>query len=446
MHTPLLAFTKEPTVGASPFDGDALNRVQLAEKLTGYIDRLNAGAVLAIDAPWGEGKTWFGKNWVKKLENEEYRVAYIDAFEQDYIEDPFMLLAAELLGMIEDKSQAKMLLTKKAVSVAKATISIGAKVGMGLLAKYALGGVDLGEEIEDAISDASGESANLSTKWIEDSFEKHNENKNTIVAFKDELTKYASSQDKPIVIFIDELDRCKPDFAVRLIERIKHFFDVPNVVFVLLLNREQLEKAVKGVYGSETDGAAYLGKFVNFFFKLPKPSPKDYNPEQHIEKFVVTTFHKYNFPKDESEAEIASLIMFFAIQFDLSLRDIERAIALYAFAYPVQKLNQILIYFIVIKQKFPIKFVQMVEGNKDIHKEFQEKINTLLQIATETGNTGNQNALKIFKEWHEAYSSGFVTLGENYKRIHRFMNEWEDTKYEDMLPYFSKQIDLVIGR
>ncbi len=292
MNEPLLAFHKEPIVGTRPFDGDTLNRAQLADKLTGYIDRLNAGAVLAIDAPWGEGKTWFGRNWAKKLGNEEYRVAYIDAFEQDYIEDPFILLAAELLSMVEDKSQAKMLLTKKATNVAKATFSISTKIGMGLLTKYALGGVDLGEEIEGAISDASEESANLSSKWIEDSFAKHDKNKNTIAAFKDELTKYASSQDKPIVIFIDELDRCRPDFAVSVIERIKHFFDVPNVVFVLLLNRDQLEKAVKGVYGSETDGAAYLGKFVNFFFRLPKSKAADYHSESDIERFVVTTFHK----------------------------------------------------------------------------------------------------------------------------------------------------------
>ena len=34
-------------------DNDRLERRQLAEKLTGYLERLNDGAVLAIDAPWG---------------------------------------------------------------------------------------------------------------------------------------------------------------------------------------------------------------------------------------------------------------------------------------------------------------------------------------------------------------------------------------------------------
>ncbi len=446
MGTPLLAFEKEAFVDEQAFAKDTLNREQLADKLTNYIDRLRAGAVLAIDAPWGEGKTWFGRNWAKKLKDNGYRVAYIDAFEKDYIDDPFVLLASELLSVTDERSRAKVQLTKKAVNVVKATLSIGTKMGAGLATKYLLGGVELGDEIESAISNASKEGAAISTEWIEKRFSEYEENKKTIEVFKVELAEFAASQEKPVVIFVDELDRCKPDFAISLIERIKHFFDVPNVVFVLLLNREQLEKAVKGVYGSETDGAAYLGKFVNFFFKLPKPSPRDYNPEQYMERFVVSTFNKYNFPQDKTNTEIMDLIIFFSIQFDLSLRDIERVIALYAFAYPVRELNQVLIYFIVIKQKFPHEFEQLVKGDKKTHEKFQKMIETFLNIAIERGNTANKNALLVFKEWHEAYSSGFEIIGENYRRIYGYMNQWNDIGYEDMLSYFAKQIDLEIER
>ena len=446
MSKPQLAFEKEPFVEERPFAKDKLGREELANKLTNYIDRLRAGAVLAIDAPWGEGKTWFGRNWAKKLQDGGYRVAYIDAFEQDYIDDPFVLLASELLSVTDERSKAKAQLTKKAANVVKATLSISAKIGTGLATKYLLGGVELGDEIESAISDASNEGAAITSEWIEKSFAEHEENKRTIEAFREELTKFAASQKKPVVIFVDELDRCKPDFAISLIERIKHFFDVPNVVFVLLLNRKQLEYAVKGVYGSNTDGAAYLGKFVNFFFKLPKPSPRDHNAEEYIERFVVSTFNKYNFPQDRTNVEIMELIIFFSIQFDLSLRDIERVIALYAFAYPVKRLNQVLIYFIVIKQKFPHEFEQLVYGNKSIHKEFQERLELLLDIVDKKGTSANKRTLLVFKEWHEAYSSGFEIIGENYERIHGLMPQWDDIRYEDMLPYFAKLIDLDIER
>ena len=122
MSTPQLAFKKEPFVEEQPFAKDKLGREELAKKLTNYIDRLQAGAVLAIDAPWGEGKTWFGRNWAKKLKDDGYRVAYIDAFEQDYINNPFVLLASELLNVTDERSKAKVQLTKKAVWNAPKTV------------------------------------------------------------------------------------------------------------------------------------------------------------------------------------------------------------------------------------------------------------------------------------------------------------------------------------
>ena len=45
-----------------------------------------------------------------------------------------------------------------------------------------------------------------------------------------------------LVIFIDELDRCQPLFAVRLLERVKHYFDNPNITFVFSTNVEELQK------------------------------------------------------------------------------------------------------------------------------------------------------------------------------------------------------------
>ena len=85
---PQLSLQRIAIVGDNAFDGDKLGRKELGERLTGYIDRLREGSVLAIDAPWGEGKTWFGRNWAKHLKEKEHKVVFIDAFEQDYMEDP----------------------------------------------------------------------------------------------------------------------------------------------------------------------------------------------------------------------------------------------------------------------------------------------------------------------------------------------------------------------
>ena len=441
-HLPSLSFTKTPIVGKNPFDGDYLKRKELAIKLTNYVDRLKEGAVLAIDAPWGEGKTWFGRNWEAQLKLDGYKSVYIDAFEQDYIQDPFMLLASELLSIVEEKSHAKTQLKNKSLAVLKATTTIGSKIGAGLVTKYLLGGVELGDEIEKAISDASKETAALTSKTIEKKFDEYEQDKLTISAYKEELTKYAEQQDKPIVIFIDELDRCKPTFAVSVIERIKHFFDVPNVVFVLLLNKDQLEKAVRGVYGTETDGAAYLGKFVNLFLKLPKVKPSDNFSESNIERFVVTTFHKYNFPNARGKADLTRLLIFFSVQFELSLRDIERTLAMLAFAYPIPHLDQILIYVIVLKQKDSKMFELLLNNDVEAHQTMVEKFDRMLEISLRHGGS-QKGALTRLQDWHKACASNFEDTNDNFLRIHSMIEQgFNEVAYSQMFNYFAKQIDL----
>ena len=443
MELPLLAMEKSQIVGEIPFDTDLLNRRELAKKLTSYIERLRTGAVLAIDAPWGDGKTWFGKNWAKQLKDDGYSVAYIDAFEQDYIDDPFILLASELLDIVKDKSQSKMKLTKKATNVVKATASISAKVGMGLITKYALGGVDLGDEIEGAISEASKDAANKSSKWIEESFKKHSENKKSITEFKKELEKYATSQDKPIIIFIDELDRCKPDFSISLIERIKHFFDVPNVVFVLLLNREQLEKAIKGVYGVETDASAYLGKFINFFFNLPKVDSADTN-RRRIRNFIKHSIVKYRFP-DNVNLAISDFEMYI-FSFNLSLRDIEKAIALYAFAQPYDRMSTsyILIYMIVLKLKEPSLFKRMMLSDIEAHKEMRDKINEFKE-RTKVNDKVEEVWFNLFYLWHDAYvRRDFTDFTAFMYNNHGINQPFRYIEPQNIFTYFGEKIDLSI--
>lgn len=85
-----------------PFAGDLLQRTRLADRLTGYINRLENGAVIAIDALWGEGKTWFASNWAARLHREGYPVVFIDAFAENDELDPFFILAAELALLFED--------------------------------------------------------------------------------------------------------------------------------------------------------------------------------------------------------------------------------------------------------------------------------------------------------------------------------------------------------
>jgi len=81
---------------------------------------------------------------------------------------------------------------------------------------------------------------------------------------------------KPIVVLVDELDRCRPDYAIELLERIKHLFSVNGYVFVFALARDQLEKSVGHRYGEKFDASGYLERFFDFRFGLPDPDLAEY--------------------------------------------------------------------------------------------------------------------------------------------------------------------------
>jgi KAP-like P-loop domain-containing protein len=438
---PKLSASNRNYVGSTAFADDRLDRKPLAEKLTSYLERLNDGAVLAIDAPWGEGKTWFGKNWAKHLEDNDYKVIYIDAFEQDYIEDPFMLLTSEIINIIEDGDDIGETLKKSGVEITKALLPIGAKALLNFGSKVLLGSSDISEDIKEALEDGTNITSELTSEWIKESLEAHTHDKGVMQEFKTQLTAYADKQDKPIVIFIDELDRCKPNFAVNLVERIKHFFDVPNIVFVLLLNREQLEKAVKGVYGSETNASAYLGKFVNFFFALPKPIRDGLNYDNRLQTFINATMNKYNFTRDgNSHDGFTTHLKVWAFYFDMSLRDIEKAVALYSFSGEV---NWVATYLIVFKVKKPNLFKKLVFGDIEAHQEAKKMIEEFIKISN-LKKLYDENYLIQYLQWHEAYLNNFTEVGDGFLSLlqghYRYTND-----PSIFLPNLAKSIDLQIN-
>ncbi|MBK7299972.1 MAG: hypothetical protein IPI79_05945 [Moraxellaceae bacterium] len=317
----------------TPFEGDVLEREKLAIKMTGYLSRLKAGAVLAIDAPWGEGKSWFGRHWAAYLNKSEqnYRVVYIDAFEQDYVEDPFVLIATELAQLIEDDKTLFDSFSEASYSVIRTLTTFSVPLIPYLMAMidpsylFAIAPVAAvklkelmsNDEIKALTDKTQEKSIEAANEWIKQKFLAHEEEKNSVINFRNELREIA--KEKQTIIFIDELDRCRPDFAVKIIERIKHFFNVENVVFVLLLNREQLQNAVKGIYGEKTDAATYLGKFVNFFFNLPKIENHD-SYSSNIYNYTQKEAKKYQVVTQDFIDTFTPLASFFK----LSLRDIEK--------------------------------------------------------------------------------------------------------------------------
>lgn len=366
-----LAIRQAEPVGESAFAGDLLERRKLALQLTQYLDQLKVGAVLAIDAPWGEGKSWFGQNWAKLLAEapHNHKVVCINAFAQDYLEDPFLLLAAEIAELLDDGKETAQAFREKAAGVMKTLLPVGTKALINLAGRVVLGAGSLSDDFGDAAKSVMDGTADATGKWMEKKLAGYLDEKKSLEFFREELAKFAAAQDKPVVVFVDELDRCRPSFAVQLIERIKHLFDVPNLIFILLLNREQLEKAIKGVYGAETDASAYLGKFVHLFLRLPKGGER---ASDYHRNFVADVVNRYGFGDSRRDAvsNLVHVLADWVAPANLSLRDIERACALIVMSNALEKRGmEFLVYVVVLKIKYPGLYERLVRNEEAAHRE-----------------------------------------------------------------------------
>ena len=128
---------------------------------------------------------------------------------------------------------------------------------------------------------------------------------------------------RPLVVMIDELDRCRPSYAVELLEVAKHLFSVDQIVFVLAVNRSELAHSVKALYGDGFDAEGYLGRFFDVDFRLPEP-----DRESFINSLITSTNIEGYFDNLDQRVErepAQSLLQSFLGRSNLSLRQVAQA-------------------------------------------------------------------------------------------------------------------------
>ncbi len=334
---PQLALAKDnyETINTA-FEGDLWERKALGEHLTRYVDRLNVGAVLALDARWGEGKTWFARHWRKHLEQTEHQVIYLDAFANDYLEDPFLIISSEIANTLESNADPDLLKSFKQ-KAAKAyqvllpnlpqlIIGLGLNlVGAGFLSSTVQKTYESGKELVDGMGESLSEQIKEN---IEKKIENYETEKQSLNSFKDSLRDLAASLDKPLVFIIDELDRCRPDFSIRMIERIKHFFDIPNIVFVLVMDKTQLTKVICHNYGYDNEiSEEYLDKFIDFTIYLEKAKIEDKNYEESVSN-ILQALGLLN--ETDSKNNLYYDCIIYSIDKGLTLRQLKKILNQYA--------------------------------------------------------------------------------------------------------------------
>ncbi len=130
----------------------------------------------------------------------------------------------------------------------------------------------------------------------------------------------------PLVVIIDELDRCRPSYATELLEVAKHFFVVNNIVFVLAVNRSELAHSIRALYGESFDALGYLRRFFDIDFRLPDPDRRRYI-EATLESLQIQSYFERTVDRDAALDfhDMRNLIMAFFDTHHLSIRTVGQA-------------------------------------------------------------------------------------------------------------------------
>lgn len=249
------------------FDTDLLGRKPVSQRLSEIIDRIEDPLVIALDGPWGTGKSYFLQRWVgaHTLQNSgRAQTIYFDAFAHDYLSDPLVALVSAISARLDnDQPSALQQVKTAAAKFVKPLTRIG-------LAAATAGASTAFEAVGDAVLIAG---KNEAENAVTDLWKDQSDRLAAMKQFREGLESLTVCPDSgvpiPIAFVVDELDRCRPDFALELLEIVKHFFAVPHVHFVLGVNLSSLENCVRVRYGTNINAGAYLQKFLSFTMNLP---------------------------------------------------------------------------------------------------------------------------------------------------------------------------------
>lgn len=216
----------------------------------------------------GAGKTYFTKRLAQTI-SLAHPTVYIDAWKEDFSDDPLLTVFSAIKDQLTGQSDKFTDLLNKTIENIGPLLKTAAPLLLDGVIKKITGLEDFTDLTKD-----------LSSKLLE----LHSQKSTKIATVKKGINtwvhyvKQTDSIDKnlPLFIIIDELDRCRPNFAISLLEITKHIFNIPGVVFIISTDTEQLQHSIKVIYGNEFSASHYLSRFFDRRFLLPSPKLQDF--------------------------------------------------------------------------------------------------------------------------------------------------------------------------
>ena len=330
---------------------DEFDRKSIAEKVIKLLDAEMDFCPMAIDGGWGTGKTEFCHKLINLIKEQDARrqkaaqediaarpatdgeqaaaqaaalpperaVIYLDAFASETVDDPLLCILAAIRDEFPDGETRKKI-SRNAVPVLKTLCKVAGKAAFAHVFKQDLG--DVSEALADAASDGVNSLIDQTVDKLLDQYADAQEN---LDALKNVIAMAAAQ--RPILFFIDELDRCRPDFALSILELVKHVFDIPGIKFIFVANLEQLKAAIRKRYGQDVDADVYLEKFIKMEIGLSSRI----NARKYLHNSILLFERyskKYGLVQIEQQYFIRELIRALIIKHNISLRSVQKIIRL----------------------------------------------------------------------------------------------------------------------
>lgn len=391
---------------------DLLDRKQYAEFLTKYLASREHSFVLNLNAGWGMGKTYFLTHWRASIQ-ETHPTVYVNAWESDFSDDPLIAVMSaiyeQLTPLLPDDSKTLDSFAEKLKSGGRFIRGLAPVIGKGLVKKA------LGDEAGDMLIEPD-RLAEVAGKSLSLMLGEQSEKIKAMSDFRVELSELVSAvagRERPLFLFVDELDRCRPTYAVELLEIIKHLFTVDGIVFVIATDSEQLQHSVRAIYGNDFNGKEYLRRFFDQEYRLPEPDYYEFSQvfaEQVGEKENIgySSFQPWMingkslntsgaWNKSDS---LSTFIGFFAKYFNVSLRSTGQVIVRFeAIIDSSDKkwLTPALLFLLFLQAKdgetFDWIYEHLKKGDAD---DFSIEINNRIK-------SGGETVLWLHKKWGQAY-------------------------------------------
>lgn len=366
--------------------------LEIIRKKDDYKENSENCMIILLNGDWGSGKTTFLSELCNEIENEDNTEVfnYYNAYEHDCYSNAYIPFFASINDKIKLKNEFKNVVESFGKATAKDIIVLSYTITKSIFSKRI--GIDL-DEIKNNLKDIKEEEEkNDYIKEYKD-----------LIKLKNEIKKKMSniSKEKTQVFVIDELDRCKPTFAMETLEIIKHFFDVNNCVFIISVDKIQLEESIKAIYGTGLDCEKYFSKLFDYQFNLPKINFLDAIEfdeipfKDNLMPFATILFNSLNIPLRDSKKIFNDLLSKYENW------TYEQTI-LMLFLFTI-KYTDLLLYNAIMRNEFG-KYLELIEGS---YNQVYSKYLSAFSL-----NIKNERSIKfVLLELEKVMYKKFIELG-----------------------------------